>query len=82
MPCVLAMQSIPKLTFPGGGLIGCSAGFVNVPNIKVLRGVWQARGDGFVLLLASVGTLHGDCALLSGSAAQRHRLGHGSEAAL
>jgi electron-transferring-flavoprotein dehydrogenase len=27
-------QSIPKLTFPGGGLIGCSAGFVNVPKIK------------------------------------------------
>ena len=26
-------QSIPKLTFPGGALIGCSAGFVNV--IKV-----------------------------------------------
>lgn len=27
-------QSIPKLTFPGGGLIGCSAGFLNVPKIK------------------------------------------------
>ncbi len=27
-------QSIPKLTFPGGVLIGCSAGFVNVPRIK------------------------------------------------
>ena len=27
-------QSIPKLDFPGGGLIGCSAGFVNVPKIK------------------------------------------------
>ncbi|MBL9036606.1 MAG: electron transfer flavoprotein-ubiquinone oxidoreductase [Rhodospirillaceae bacterium] len=27
-------QSIPKLTFPGGALIGCSAGFVNVPKIK------------------------------------------------
>jgi len=27
-------QSIPKLTFPGGALIGCSAGFVNVPRIK------------------------------------------------
>lgn len=27
-------QSIPKLNFPGGGLIGCSAGFVNVPKIK------------------------------------------------
>lgn len=28
------VQSIPKLTFPGGALIGCSAGFVNVPRIK------------------------------------------------
>ncbi len=28
------LQSVPKLTFPGGALIGCSAGFVNVPRIK------------------------------------------------
>jgi len=28
------LQSIPKLTFPGGMLIGCSAGFVNVPKVK------------------------------------------------
>lgn len=28
------LQSIPKLVFPGGALIGCSAGFVNVPRIK------------------------------------------------
>lgn len=28
------IQSIPKLTFPGGALLGCSAGFVNVPKIK------------------------------------------------
>lgn len=28
------LQSIPKLTFPGGMLIGCSAGFLNVPKIK------------------------------------------------
>ncbi|MGD9537577.1 MAG: electron transfer flavoprotein-ubiquinone oxidoreductase [Alphaproteobacteria bacterium] len=27
-------QSIPKLVFPGGALIGCAAGFVNVPKIK------------------------------------------------
>ena len=27
-------QSIPKLTFPGGCLIGCTAGFLNVPKIK------------------------------------------------
>jgi len=27
-------QSVPKLAFAGGALIGCSAGFVNVPRIK------------------------------------------------
>ena len=27
-------QSVPKLTFPGGALIGCAAGFVNLPRIK------------------------------------------------
>ena len=25
---------VPKLAFPGGSLVGCSAGFVNVPKIK------------------------------------------------
>ncbi|MDP7342251.1 MAG: electron transfer flavoprotein-ubiquinone oxidoreductase [Alphaproteobacteria bacterium] len=28
------LQAIPKLTFPGGALIGCSAGFLNVPKVK------------------------------------------------
>ncbi|KAJ3193922.1 hypothetical protein HK101_003857 [Irineochytrium annulatum] len=28
------LQSIPKLVFPGGALIGCTAGFLNVPKIK------------------------------------------------
>jgi electron-transferring-flavoprotein dehydrogenase len=27
-------QSVPKLSFPGGALLGCSAGLVNVPRIK------------------------------------------------
>ena len=27
-------QSIPKIAFPGGALVGCSAGLVNVPRIK------------------------------------------------
>ncbi|MEO1613793.1 MAG: electron-transfer flavoprotein:ubiquinone oxidoreductase, partial [Pseudomonadota bacterium] len=27
-------QSMPKLAFPGGALLGCSAGMVNVPRIK------------------------------------------------
>jgi electron-transferring-flavoprotein dehydrogenase len=28
------LQSIPELVFPGGALIGCAAGFLNVPKIK------------------------------------------------
>jgi electron-transferring-flavoprotein dehydrogenase len=28
------LQSLPKLAFPGGALIGCDAGFLNAPRIK------------------------------------------------
>jgi len=40
-------QSVPRLTFPGGALLGCSAGFVNVPRIKgshnaILSGIQAA----------------------------------------
>src|SRR5438309_2271378 len=28
------LQSVPRVAFPGGALIGCAAGFVNVPRIK------------------------------------------------
>ncbi len=28
------IQSLPKLVFPGGALIGCDAGFLNAPRIK------------------------------------------------
>ena len=38
-------QSIPKLTFPGGALIGCGAGFMNVPRIK---GIHNAMKSGMV----------------------------------
>jgi len=36
-------QSVPRLSFAGGALIGCAAGFVNVPRIK---GVHNAMGSG------------------------------------
>ena len=50
-------QSVPKLAFPGGALIGCAAGFVNVPRIKGVaqrhpvghagrRASFAALGDG------------------------------------
>ena len=40
-----AIQSVPRLTFAGGALIGCAAGFVNVPRIK---GVHNAMGSGML----------------------------------
>jgi electron-transferring-flavoprotein dehydrogenase len=41
-------QSVPKLVFPGGALVGCSAGFMNVPRIKgshnaMLSGMFAAE---------------------------------------
>jgi len=41
-------QSVPKLSFPGGALAGCGAGFMNVPRIKgshnaVLSGMLAAE---------------------------------------
>src|SRR5262245_43276735 len=41
-------QSVPKLTFPGGALIGCAAGSMNVPRIKgshnaILSGMFAAE---------------------------------------
>ncbi len=40
-------QSVPRLVFPGGALVGCAAGFVNVPRIKgshnaILSGIQAA----------------------------------------
>ena len=41
-------QSVPKLIFPGGALVGCDAGFMNVPRIKgshnaMLSGMFAAE---------------------------------------
>ena len=30
-------QSVPTLAFPGGGLIGCAAGFMNAPRLKAIH---------------------------------------------
>jgi len=50
-------QSVPKLVFPGGALIGCNAGFMNVPRIKgshtaILSGILAAES---VAMALSVG---------------------------
>lgn len=50
------LQSIPKLVFPGGALIGCSAGFVNVPRIKGTHNAMKSgmlAGDAIVASLAA-----------------------------
>ena len=48
------LQSVPKLTFPGGALIGCSAGFVNVPRIK---GSHNAMKTGMMAAEAAIAAL-------------------------
>ncbi len=45
------LQSIPKLTFPGGVLIGDTAGFLNVPRIK---GTHTAMKSGMMAAEAAV----------------------------
>ncbi len=47
-------QSVPKLTFPGGALIGCAAGFVNVPRIK---GSHNAMKTGMMAAEAAVAAI-------------------------
>src|SRR5260370_127533 len=49
-------QSVPRLTFAGGALIGCAAGFVNVPPIK---GVPNAVGSGRVAAEPGAAALSG-----------------------
>jgi electron-transferring-flavoprotein dehydrogenase len=48
-------QSVPKLYFPGGVLIGCSAGFVNVPRIK---GTHNAMKTGMLAAEAAFAALN------------------------
>jgi electron-transferring-flavoprotein dehydrogenase len=50
-------QAIPKLVFPGGALIGCSAGFVNVPRIK---GTHTAMKSGMLAAEAALEAIAGD----------------------
>ena len=50
------LQSIPKLVFPGGLLIGCGAGFLNVPKIK---GSHNAIKSGMIAAEAAYDALAG-----------------------
>jgi len=51
------LQSIPKLVFPGGALIGDAAGFLNVPKIK---GTHTAMKSGMVAAEAAAAALAGE----------------------
>lgn len=61
------LQSIPKLEFPGGALVGCAAGFLNVPKIKgthtaMKSGMLAAEAAHSVLFptVANADTIAGD----------------------
>ncbi len=51
------LQSWPELVFPGGALIGCSAGMVNVPRIK---GIHNAMKSGMLAAEAVMAALAAD----------------------
>jgi electron-transferring-flavoprotein dehydrogenase len=53
-------QSVPKLSFPGGALIGCAAGFMNLPRIK---------GSHNAILSGMLAAEHVAAALAAGGAA-------------
>jgi electron-transferring-flavoprotein dehydrogenase len=61
---------VPKLIFPGGALIGCAAGFVNVPRIK---GSHNAMKTGMLAAEAAFAAL--------GAESQGDRVLHAYEAA-
>ncbi|GAA0139011.1 oxidoreductase [Lithospermum erythrorhizon] len=48
-------QSVPYPVFPGGAIIGCSAGFLNVPKIK---GTHTAMKSGMLAAESAFNTLH------------------------
>src|SRR3954451_966333 len=49
------LQSVPKLNLPGGALIGCSAGFVNIAKIK---GTHNAMKSGMLAAEAAWNNVH------------------------
>jgi hypothetical protein len=52
---LVKFQSIPYPVFPGGAIIGCSAGFLNVPKIKGTHTAMKSgRGWKFALFFANV----------------------------
>ncbi|PIT08513.1 electron transfer flavoprotein-ubiquinone oxidoreductase [Snodgrassella alvi] len=58
------LQSLPKLTFPGGVLVGDTAGFLNVPRIK---GIHAAMKSGMLAAEAVIDVLNAEGADDSGN---------------
>ncbi|MCZ6606577.1 MAG: electron transfer flavoprotein-ubiquinone oxidoreductase [Alphaproteobacteria bacterium] len=56
-------QSMPKLTFPGGALIGAAAGFMNVPRIKGSHTAMKSGMAAAEAAFAAVGAGAGDAGL-------------------
>eukprot|EP00753_Platysulcus_tardus_P005729 PLAT13658.1.p1 GENE.PLAT13658.1~~PLAT13658.1.p1 ORF type:complete len:589 (+),score=267.14 PLAT13658.1:29-1768(+) len=65
------LQAIPKLSFPGGVLAGCSAGFVNVPKIK---GTHTAMKSGIEAAEAVYDALSADGVADSSDSVEAHSL--------
>ena len=64
------IQSMPKLTFPGGALVGDTAGFLNVPKIK---GTHAAMKSGMLAAEALADALGGDRPVEPASYSDRFR---------
>ena len=55
-------QAIPKIAFPGGVLVGCDAGFLNVPKVK---GTHNAMKSGMLAAESIFAALQGNTATFS-----------------
>ena len=55
-------QAIPKIAFPGGVLVGCDAGFLNVPKVK---GTHNAMKSGMLAAESIFAALQGKITKIS-----------------
>jgi electron-transferring-flavoprotein dehydrogenase len=65
-------QSVPKLAFPGGALIGCGAGFMNVPRIKGSHNAMKSGMLAAEAVLAALGEGRAGDTLADYETAYRH----------
>ncbi|PPQ81686.1 hypothetical protein CVT24_002921, partial [Panaeolus cyanescens] len=70
------LQSVPKLHFPGGALIGCSAGFVNVAKIK---GTHNAMKSGMIAAEAAYEAVFPSIEAVEGAEAEQEGEGKAAD---